>query len=458
MSLFGKTSKAGGLMDVIRCDEPSYLIWKWHPTGSQQGNNNRENAIRWGSALHVKDGEVAVFVYNQSNGIMQDYIEGPWNEIIKTENFPVLSSIIGLAYEGDTPFQAEVYFINLAQVIQIPFAVPYFDLYDPRFPDFGVPTAVRGKLSFCIEDYQKFIMLHRLVNFDLNEFQDQIKSAMARYVKAIVANVPEENNIPVVQIERKIGLINDLVEVDIKERFERDFGVKITAVDINAIEIDKTSEGYSQLKRVTQDIVSVTAQAQAEVNIKNLQDSQRINAENMEETLRIQREEDQYAKHKQTQSSNIEAYQLEQQTAVGIAGANALGQMGTNGATEVSGGGLDMNPAGMMTGMAIGGAIGKNLAGMMNNMMDGINQPVSAMRQNSNQTPPLIPQDGYNVVINGQSTGPCDMENLRELISDGQITKDTLVWKTGMANWEKAGDVQDLSAIFNMTPPIPDDK
>ena len=60
MALFGKP-KAGGFMDEIRCDEPSYLIWKWHPKGSQQGNNNRENAIRWGSSLRVKDGEVAVF-------------------------------------------------------------------------------------------------------------------------------------------------------------------------------------------------------------------------------------------------------------------------------------------------------------------------------------------------------------------------------------------------------------
>lgn len=33
-------------MDEIRCDEPSYLIWKWHPSGTKLNNNNRENAIR----------------------------------------------------------------------------------------------------------------------------------------------------------------------------------------------------------------------------------------------------------------------------------------------------------------------------------------------------------------------------------------------------------------------------
>lgn len=35
MSLFKKSNKTGGFIDEIRCDEPSYLIWKWHPLGLQ---------------------------------------------------------------------------------------------------------------------------------------------------------------------------------------------------------------------------------------------------------------------------------------------------------------------------------------------------------------------------------------------------------------------------------------
>ena len=455
MGLF--SGKNGGIMDQIRCDEPSYLIWKWHPAGSEAGNNTRENAIRYGSSLRVKDGEVAVFVYHQPTGEMQDFIEGPFDQKIETKNFPVLARIVGLAYAGGTPFQAEVYFINLARVIQVPFAVPFFDIYDPRFLDFGVPTAVRGKITFGIADYREFIKLHRLSRFDFAEFQDQIKSAVARYVKNVVTNIPTDKNIPVVQIERAIGQVNEAVETDVKKRLLTDFGVNVSAVDIATIEIDKTSDGYRQLKAVTQDVTSATVQAQSEVNIKNLHDMQRINAENMEETLRIQREEAQYAQRKQTQSSNMTAYQLEQQAAVGIAGANALGQMGANGATGMSGSG-GMNPASMMTGMAMGGAIGQNMAGMMNNMMGGLNQS-STTPQFDAATPPPVPQVAYNIVVNGQPAGPYDIGSLRQMSVNGQLTKDTLVWKAGMANWCKAGEVQELSSIFAMTPPpIPNEK
>ena len=304
MSPFDKQKRTGGFMDEIRCDEPSYLIWKWHPAGVQLGEGNRENAIRWGSSLRVKDGEVAVFVYRQKNGTMQDFIEGPFDQILKTANLPVLASIVGLAYEGGTPFQAEVYFINLAKIIQVKFGVPFFDVYDPRFADFGVPVAVRGTVSFSISDYREFIKLHRLNNFSLDDFQKQIRDAACRYVKDSVANAPAAHSIPVIQLEGKIAQINDAIEYDISERLKESFGVLVSGVDIAAIEIDKASDSYRQLMAVTKNIAATKIQAETADYV---------------ERLRIQREEGQYAQHKATQTANIGAFQVEKQAEVGVA-------------------------------------------------------------------------------------------------------------------------------------------
>ncbi|MCD8107851.1 MAG: SPFH domain-containing protein [Oscillospiraceae bacterium] len=249
MSIF-KRSKSHGLINVIRCDEPEYLIWKWHPEGTVAGSNKRENAIRWGSSLRVKDGEVAVFVYSKVDGTTQEYIEGPCDAILSTDNLPVLASVVGLAYGGETPFQAEVYFINLANIVQVKFGVPFFDVYDPRFPDYGVPVAVRGTISFRIADYREFIKLHRMNNFSLDDFQNQIRDAVCRYVKDYVTNAPAANNIPVVQIESKISQINDAVEFDLRERLRENFGVLVSGIDIGAIEVDKSSESYRQLMTI----------------------------------------------------------------------------------------------------------------------------------------------------------------------------------------------------------------
>ena len=438
MAFFDKNKRTGGFMDEIRCDEPSYLIWKWHPSGSELGDNNRENAIRWGSSLRVKDGEVAVFVYKQPNGQMQDFIVGPYDQIIKTENFPVLASIVGLAYEGGTPFQAEIYFINLAQIVQTKFAVPYFDVYDPRFSDFGVPIAVRGTVSFKISDYREFIKLHRLSSFNLEDFQHQIRDAVSRYIKDTVTNAPAANNIPVIQIESKTSQINDIVEYDIAERLRETFGVSVSGIDIGALEIDKSSEGYRQLMAVTKEIAATRIQAETTDYV---------------ERLRIQREEGQYAQHKQTQSVNIGAFQVEKQAEVGVAGANALGQMGANdaGNVDLGGNGVGFNPAAMMAGMAVGGAVGQNIAGAMNNMMGGINQQTTP-----GTVPPPILSVAYHVAVNGQATGPFDLSVLAQMATAGQFTADSLVWKKGMEQWAKAGTVDELKNLFaNVMPPIP---
>ena len=452
MALFDKNNRKGGFMDEIRCDESSYLIWKWHPSGSQLGENARENSIRWGSTLRVKDGEVAVFVYKQKNGMMQDFIVGPFDQTIKTANFPVLASIMGLAYGGGTPFQAEIYFINLARVIQIKFGVPFFDVYDPRFSDFGVPVAVRGTISFRIDDYKEFIKLHRLNDFNLDVFQQQIRDTVNRYVKDIVANAPSANNIPVIQIESKISQINEVVEYDISERLKENFGVVVSGVDIGTIEIDKASDGYSKLMAITQNVTTETVYAQTEANIKNIHDKQRIEAENYEETLRIQREEAQYAQHKQTQTANLGAFQVEKQAEVGVAGADALGQMGANGAGNInlSGGGEGFNMAAMMASMAVGGAVGQNIAGSMNNMMSGLNQSMQG-----GVTPPPVPITVYNVAVNGQSTGPYDLNTLQQMAMSGQFSASSLVWKAGMQEWEKAETVDELKNMFVVAPPIP---
>ncbi|MDR0909994.1 MAG: SPFH domain-containing protein [Spirochaetaceae bacterium] len=332
MALFGRSKSAeGGFMDVIRCDQPEYLVWKWRPEvaeaiddtrkeagHSREGVNatTKENAIRYGSTLRVKDGEVAAFVYQQQDGTLQDFIEGPYDGTIKTANFPILSRIVGAAFGGNSPFQAEVYFINLAGIQQIRFGVPYFDVFDPRFMDFAVPVAVRGTLTFHLTDYRAFIKLHRLIDFNLETFKSQIKSGLARYIKAVVSNAPANNNIPVMQLERKILEINDLVQGYITTRMETEFGVTVSSIDIDAIEANKDSEGYKSLMSVTRDIAAQTTQAQANVNIQNLQDTQKINAENMQESLRIQREEMQRAQRLQTEGANFAVHQLDQQADV----------------------------------------------------------------------------------------------------------------------------------------------
>lgn len=445
-----------GLMDEIRCDEKDYLIWKWRPAN----NVRRENAIRWGSSLRVREGSVAVFICRRKGqDAIQEFIEGPFDEALNTSNLPIIASFVAATYGGGTPFQAEVYFINLAKVVQSRFAVRYFDVFDQRFPDFGVPVAVRGTLTFQIADYREFIELHRLDEFTLEDFQSQVRDAVSRRVKSLVANMPSKLGIPLLQLAGRTDDLSELANNDLSPQLRKLFGIELSSLDIAAIDVDEESDGYTRLMAVTRDVTEATVRAQTEANIKNIHDMQRVQMENLQERLRIEREEGQYRVHKQTQTANFPAYQVEAQTIVGVAGAEALGHMSENGAAGISlggGGNGGMDMAGIAAGMAIGGSVGRNIAGAMDNMMGNTPAGISG----SPVPPPIPRQDRFHVAVNGAATGPFDLITLSSMVASKSLAPESLVWQEGMENWMPAKTVPATAALFNngpTPPPIPVD-
>lgn len=442
----------GGMMNVIRCDLKDYIVWKWKPQfdAPTSAPTQRANFIRWGSSLRIRDGEMAIFVYRgigSDNHDNQDFIQGPYDGIIESANLPIISKIIGLAYGGGEggPFQAEIYFINLKGNNQILFGIPYFDVFDSRYPDLAVPVSTRGTITFNLTDYKQFIKLNLLTNFNNLNFKEQIKSALSKYMKHVIINKAEEPGVSVMRLESRILDINESAEQYIRKRFAEDFGINLKGLDIEAITLKKDSEGYLQLKKLTIDIVDRTTMAQANANIQNLEDMQKFNSENVRATMAIQRGEMQRAQRLQTESNFIAAHALDQQTEVGMHFADAMGQ---GNAMNVGGGG-GVNPAGMMAGLMMGGAMGNQMAGMMNQMGQTATQNYQQMIQ-----PPQMDVPNYYVFMDGRQSGPHDLSALMRFINSGQITPDTYVWTNGMPKWDCAKNTN-LGRLFPSMPPPP---
>lgn len=160
--------------------------------------------------------------------------------------------------------------------MDVKFGVPYFDVYDPRFANFGVPVAVRGTISFKVKSRKKFLKQYGKNSESMEEFQARLRTAIARYVKECVMGIPEKYGLPVMQMERKLEKITSMLQAKLKSRVKKDFFITLSAVDITTIEVDKTSDGYLQLKKVTEDVESAVIQAQTELSIQKMQEEQRI--------------------------------------------------------------------------------------------------------------------------------------------------------------------------------------
>jgi membrane protease subunit (stomatin/prohibitin family) len=111
--------------------------------------------------------------------------------------------------------------------------------------------------------------------------------------------------------------------------------------------------------------------------------------------------------------------------------------------------------AGAGMGLGAGFAMGGNMFGQMGAAQAAANAG-GAGGGTAAMPPPLPMAAAFHVAINGQQAGPFDMGTLQGQAGSGALKRDSLVWKAGMAQWLKAGEVPELSALFaNAPPPVP---
>ncbi|MCB9946514.1 MAG: SPFH domain-containing protein [Rhodospirillaceae bacterium] len=113
------------------------------------------------------------------------------------------------------------------------------------------------------------------------------------------------------------------------------------------------------------------------------------------------------------------------------------------------------NPGGLAgagVGMGVGLGMGQQMAGAMAGPWG--QQGQAPQQQSAPAAPPPLPQAvQFFAAIGGQQAGPFDMGALQAKVRSGEINRDTLVWKDGMAGWTAAGQVGELSALFGAVPP-----
>ena len=112
--------------------------------------------------------------------------------------------------------------------------------------------------------------------------------------------------------------------------------------------------------------------------------------------------------------------------------------------------------AGQGVGLGVGFAMAQQLSQQyaQQQQQPGNFNPVSGQMGGP---PPIPSAAAFFVAINGQQAGPFDAAALAQRVAAGQITRESLVWKQGMANWAPAATVSELASVFGAggPPPIP---
>ena len=150
-----------------------------------------QNEIKNGAKLIVREGQTAVFV---NEGQMADVFE-PGTYTLDTQNLPILATLKGWKYGFNSPFKAEVYFVNTHLFTDEKWGTKNpITLNDERFG--LVEIRAFGTYAYRISDAGKFIIDivgtdSNFTNFEINE---HLKSLIAtRFTDTVgEANLPIE--------------------------------------------------------------------------------------------------------------------------------------------------------------------------------------------------------------------------------------------------------------------------
>ncbi|MBA4053151.1 MAG: antifreeze protein [Marivirga sp.] len=88
-------------------------------------------------------------------------------------------------------------------------------------------------------------------------------------------------------------------------------------------------------------------------------------------------------------------------------------------------------------------------------MAQQMGQMFNQQNQQGPQGPPPVPGGPvqFFIAVNGQQQGPHPLQTLQQMIQQGSVSKDTLVWKQGMPAWVKASEAAELNVLFGAVPP-----
>lgn len=364
-----------GLFDKLRGEFIDIIEWLDPTNDTMVYRFERyQNEIKNGAKLTVRESQVAVFI---NEGQIADIFK-PGMYTLTTENLPILATLKGWKYGFNSPFKAEVYFINTKNFTDLKWGTPNPIML--RDPEFG-PIRIRafGNYAMRVNDSSTFIK--EIVGTDGNFTTDKIIEQLKNIVITRFSDAIGEAKIPVLDMASNYDEISKYLENKIKPEF-MEYGIELTKFLVSNISLPPNVEEALD-KRTSMGIIGDLS--------------------------------------KYTQFQAAESMTAAAENPSGTASAGL--------------------------GMGMGFAMANQMAQAMNNQQQ---QP------SPTTPPPMPPQIQFFAVINGQQSGPYDMNLIKQMILQNQITKDTLVWRQGMANWDTAGNVVELQSIFgSVPPPIP---
>ncbi|MEP6620379.1 MAG: SPFH domain-containing protein [bacterium] len=318
-------------------------------------------------------------------GTIADVFEPGRHELV-TQNLPVLSRLRGWKYGFQSPFKAEVVFVSTRQ-----FANHKWGTKTPvmlRDPELG-PVRLRAYGTYIARVRDAEVFVSELVGANATFTIDQISDQLRDLIVSRFAELLGERSIPILQLSSQYTELGRLATTQLSPELAR-LGLELTQLVVESIALP--------------DEVAATLDERTRIGI----------------------------------IGDVSAYAaLQAADAVRDAARNP----GAGGAGAAIG-----------VGVAMASQLASNATAALHPSLQATQRFPAAQRPTppASVAPPPIPQPGavFFVAVEGRPEGPFDLAGLRHRVTTGSLTRETLVWRDGMAQWAPASQVPEVAALI----------
>jgi len=153
----------------------------------------RDHQIKMGAQLTVREGQAAVFI---NEGALADVFE-PGRYELTTSNMPIMTKLQSWKHGFESPFKAEVYFVNTRQFTDCKWGTQNPVMM--RDTDLGmVRVRAFGSYSYRVSDPAKF--MQEIVGTDGHFTTDEINGQLRSHVVTAFTDSLGEAKIPVLDL------------------------------------------------------------------------------------------------------------------------------------------------------------------------------------------------------------------------------------------------------------------
>lgn len=220
-------------------------VISWQVNTDELVHKFESDALRLGSQLIVYPSQTAFFV---KGGVIADEFQSG-THTIKSENIPILGKLLNKAFNDESPFNAEVWFVNQVSILDCKWGTANnIHIEDPKYKII-VPVRAYGQYGFTISNPRVFLesFVGNMSSFSTERLREYFKGIIISKLTSIIYKKLTQDDVSVLSISNYVDELSQYSEMALNEFFLR-YGVTLSNFTIMSISVKDDDESFKKLK------------------------------------------------------------------------------------------------------------------------------------------------------------------------------------------------------------------